>query len=51
MTYVFINKRNPHRIKMIEARCSREAKIKLAERLGSETNSGSVFDYKPGFLL
>ncbi len=49
MTYVFINKENPNRIKMIDADNMVEAKEKLIERLelagSKECSSGYEFGY------
>lgn len=51
MTHVFINIENPKRIKMINARNMSEANNKLAERLGSEYNSGVLEDYVFGYYI
>jgi len=51
MTHVFINKKKPHRIKMIEAQNMENALKKLEARLVLDINSGEASDYKFGYFI
>ena len=51
MTYVFINKENPNRIKMIDAGNMVEAKENLIERLELAGNSEYASDYEFGYFI
>jgi|GEM_PF-5126766 len=50
-TYVFINRTNPQRIKMIQARGDVQAYNKLDERLNRENISGVISDYCFGYFM
>lgn len=43
--YVFVNKENPRRIKMIDATSLSDARIKLAIRMVNDIKSGVASDY------
>lgn len=51
MMYVFVNKENPRRIKMIDATNLSDAKIKLARRMVNDYKSGLVSDYVFGYRM
>ena len=51
MTYVFINKENPNRIKMINANNMVEAKENLVERLELAVSKECASDYEFGYFL
>lgn len=51
IAYVFINKENPRRIKMIPALSYGEACKKLEERLDSENKRGTPDDYYYGYRI
>lgn len=50
-TYVFINKQNPNRIKMIDATTPLEAYFGLIARLENEPESGEGRDYRFGYKM